>query len=162
MATASVKIARETTTTRKPVATRKSAASQSESHQWSHRGIALTCGLSVVLNAHANLHHMHASLVSTAAILPLFMGVVIPCLVYIFARVAGTQWRRKARVIIGGRRIPLAAITAFSAVGLLGLSIEHCATSLTLLAGMSGWQAYAMAIAIDGGLVACELDVVLG
>lgn len=126
------------------------AQARDQRHTWSHRGVALTVGLSAALNAYANAQHATVPAAGVA------IGVAIPCLVFVLSKVAGMQYRA------GGVSRRLSHFTGSVGLALLGLSVWHCATSLALLTGSPVWLALPMAIAIDGGLVACELDIVLG
>lgn len=105
--------------------------------------------MSAGLNAYAN--SMHATIPVAGAAL----GIMIPCLVFVLCKVAGMQYR------MGGIARKLAYFTAGVGASLLALSVWHCACSLALLTGSHIMLALPLAIAIDGGLVACELDIVL-
>ena len=122
------------------------AAARALNHQWAHTGIYTCVGLSAVLNATANYHHAPMGGGAWA----IMLGIVIPCIVYILARVGGVQWSMGARY--------LAMFTASMGAGLLALSIHHCGDAISMLTGMQSWEGVLMAIAIDGGLVACELE----
>jgi len=115
---------------------------------WSHVGVITTALLSAVLNAYAN--YQTASVPAFGVIL----GVCIPWIVFVLCKVGGKQFRQ------GHRR--RAYFTAFAAGCLLLLSIHHCTASIAMLTGMeaSEWGPYLMAIAIDVGLVACEVATV--
>jgi hypothetical protein len=124
------------------------ALAKANRHAWAHAGVGGCIVASAYLNGYANsLHSPHPW---TGAIL----GAFVPTLVFILARVAGLQWR-------AGRR-GLAQITAGSGGLLLLLSVWHCALSLAILTGSHIALALPMAIAVDCGLVACELETVLG
>lgn len=141
----------------------KRAITLAHRHRWSHIGVYTFVGASAGLNAlalgiHAYSHHTgDAKLWWTVP--SIMIGLVIPFMVFILAKVAGMQYRA------GSRR--LAYFTACVGGFLLLLSITHCASAIALLTGATyGWNvasmgATMMAITIDGGLVACELDIVL-
>lgn len=114
--------------------------------RWANVGVWLTLGLSAVLNGYANAQH------APAAWAGWIMGIATPALVLILSRVASLQHRRKRR--------QLAMFTAAVGVGLLALSVWHCATAVAILTGSPIVLAIPMAIAIDAGLVACELATV--
>jgi hypothetical protein len=59
------------------------------------------------------------------------------------ARIAALTTRRNALGLIG--------------VGLVTLSVSHCKDALQSLTGMVEWQAVLFAVAIDAGLVGCEI-----
>ena len=116
--------------------------------KWANGGVLLMATLSAALNGYANSQH------ATVPAAGWGMGLVIPLIVLVLAKVAGKQLRRKQR-----RR---AAFTAAAGVGLLALSVWHCAISISLLtSGIASPGALVlalpMAIAIDCGLVSCEV-----
>jgi hypothetical protein len=125
------------------------AIMRANNHRWAHAGVALCVGLSAILNACANYHHASKG----AGAWAIMLGIAIPALVFILARVGGSQWRMQSR--------RLAIFTACMGAGLLGLSIHHCGDAISMLTGMSTWEGVLMAVAVDGGLVACELETVL-
>lgn len=124
----------------------KREITRAANHKWAHAGIAVCVVLSAGLNGYANSMHAPQGM----GVFAWMLGIVIPCLVFILARVGGTQYTMGA--------IKLAYFTASMGGGLLVLSVAHCAASLSMLTGMTTWMGYAMAVAIDGGLVACELE----
>jgi hypothetical protein len=146
---AALKIARDTRTSRKPQ-TRPLV-----SHAWSHTGVYVCVITSALLNGYANSLH------ATIAIAGWMLGIMIPLLVLILSKVAGMQHRRRASLRVNKRVIMLAYVTAAVGACLLVLSVWHCACSLALLTGSHITMALPMAVAIDCGLVACELDIVL-
>ena len=62
-----------------------------DSHKWAERYIALAVGLSVVLNAAAAASHATGWLVAAAVL----VGGMVPVLVYIAGRTAGSLWTGK-------------------------------------------------------------------
>lgn len=131
-----------------PAAPSKRAIAQAHRHAWAHTGVIMCVGMSAGLNGYAN--SMHA----TIAWAGWALGVMIPCLVLVLSKVAGMQYRAGSR--------KLAYFTGCVGASLLLLSVWHCACSIALLTGVShAWMCVPMAVAIDGGLVACELDIVL-
>ena len=110
--------------------------------RWAYAGVALMAVMSAWLNGYANAQH------ATIWIAGWAMGIAIPVLVLILARVAGLQYRRG--------NLTMAKAGAGVGVALLVLSIWHCATSIALITGSGIWLALPMAIAIDAGLVYCE------
>jgi hypothetical protein len=132
--------------TRKPKPGKASARRSRELRQlrrWSQTGVVMMAGLSALLNGYAN---------AQAASVPWAgwgMGLVVPAIVLVLGKVGSLLWRR-------GWRHGAQAIGAVGA-GLLFLSVLHCATSIGLLTGSSMWLALPMAVAIDCGLVGCEL-----
>jgi hypothetical protein len=134
----------------------KQSINHSHAHGWSHAGVTLCVGASAWLNGYANA--MHAP-----NIIPAWgLGIMIPCLVFILCKVAAKQHRKNACIKVRGRKIMLAAITACVGGCLLALSVHHCACSLAVMTGSPLMLAYMFAIAIDCGLVVCEIDIVLG
>lgn len=114
--------------------------------RWASAGVYLTLGLSALLNGYSNAQH------SPIAAAGWIMGFATPALVLILSRVASLQLRRKRR--------QLAAFTGATGVGLLALSVWHCATAVSMLTGTHLALAIPFAVAIDCGLVACELGTV--
>jgi hypothetical protein len=109
-------------------------------------GVAFMSALSALLNGYANAQH------SPVAWAGWGMGVSVPVIVLTLAKVAGEKWRS------GQRRAALLA--GASGVALLFLSVWHCATSVALLTGSPLALAMPMAVAIDCGLVACEVALI--
>ena len=124
-------------------------------HVWSHTGVYVCVFTSALLNGYANA--MHATIPAAGWML----GIMIPALVLILSKVAGMQHKRKACLRVHKNVYPLAYMTACVGACLLVLSVWHCACSLALLTGSHIMLALPMAIAIDCGLVCCELDIVL-
>jgi hypothetical protein len=99
--------------------------------------------LSAGLNGYANSMHASVEWAGWA------MGIVIPAIILILGKVAGILYKR--------RQNQLAYLTAGAGIGLLLLSVWHCASSIALLTGSDIIAAVPMAVAIDVGFVACEL-----
>lgn len=136
------------TKTKKAVKVTKPVIKDDHLEGWAHAGVALMAGMSAYLNGYAN--SLHAS----NWIMGATTGALIPAIMIILARVAAKQYKRHYR--------RLSYFTAGSGLGLLVLSIRHCALSLALLtSGNISWYefiwALPMAITIDAGLVACEI-----
>jgi hypothetical protein len=124
----------------------KSAAKRDPLKTWAYAGVGLTLGLSGWLNGLA---------FSAAAPSPVHgwaLGVSIPVAVLIFSRVAALCY--------GHGRRPLAYCGAVACLSILLLSVQHCAVSIARLTGEHVILAGLMALAIDAGLVACELATV--
>src|SRR5262249_34320924 len=114
--------------------------------RWAYAGVGLTLGLSGWLNGLA---------FSAAAPSPVHgwaLGVSIPVAVLIFSRVSALCYAH-------GRR-PLAYCGAVACLSILLLSVQHCAVSIARLTGDHVFLAGLMALAIDAGLVACDLATV--
>lgn len=109
---------------------------------WAYAGVILMAVMSAGLNGYANSQEATVEWAGWA------MGIAIPALVLILARVAGLRYRR------GQHRLALAG--AFAGGSLLILSVWHCATSISLITGSHIMMAVPMAVAIDAGLVYCE------
>lgn len=105
-------------------------------------GLAL---FSACLNAHANALHATIPWAGWA------MGFAVPLIVLGLARLAAERYRKGQR----GRAWAGVCI----GVGLLALSVWHCALSISLLTGTHILLALPMAVAIDAGLVYAELCV---
>lgn len=136
-----------TTTTHEPRAAGRPTVAPSADPlmRWAKAGIGLTVGLSALLNGYANAEHCAPGMAWAGW----GLGICVPALVLILARVAGGAWLR-------GRRI-LGAAGAAVVLALLGLSVRHCAHTFAALTGSDGWSATAWAIGVDAGLVVCEL-----
>lgn len=113
---------------------------------WATFGVVFTLTLSAGLNGYANAQH---------APLPFagwLMGVAVPVLVLVLAKVAGEKFR-------AGQR-PVAWFAGGSGVSLLVLSVWHCSQAIALLTGSPVGLALPLAVAIDAGLVACEIALI--
>lgn len=108
-------------------------------------GVAVMSLLSAGLNGYAN------SQTATVPWAGWLIGLTIPGIILILGKVGGTLYHRG--------RVPLAYATAGAGVGLLALSVWHCATSIGLLTGSPLMLAMPMAVAIDVGFVCCELAI---
>ena len=128
---------------RKPV---PATAPNPATARWAAFGVGLTLILSAGLNGYANAQH------ATVAWAGWAMGVAVPVLILSLSKVAGEKW-------LGGQR-PVAWAAAGSGAALLGLSVWHCASSISLLTGSPVWLAFPMAIAVDAGLVSFEVALV--
>lgn len=112
-------------------------------HRHALAGVVLMAVMSGGLNGYA--HSLHATVTWAGWVL----GLLIPAIILILGKVAGTLWHRG--------RTKLAHVTAGAGVGLLTLSVWHCTTSIALLTGSPLLLAAPMAVAIDLGFVCCEL-----
>jgi hypothetical protein len=77
------------------------------------------------------------------------MGLAIPVLVLTLSKVAGEKFR--------AGQTPIAWLAGGSGIGLLFPSVWHCSSSIALLTGSGLLLAVPMSVAIDCGLVACEI-----
>lgn len=116
--------------------------------QWALFGVAFTGVLSAGLNGYANSQHASVLWAGWA------MGLAVPVLVLTLAKVAGLKWRR------GGPQRWVGGLAGASGVLLLFLSVWHCALSISLLTGSSVFLSLPMAVAIDLGLVSCEVALI--
>lgn len=139
--TARVKPKRKTAPAVQPAPTRDAAVVQ-----WATFGVLFTLVLSAALNGYANAQH--APVVWAGWL----MGLAVPVLVLVLAKVAGEKYR-------AGQK-PVARIAGASGLALLFLSVWHCANSIALLTGSGLVLAIPMAVAIDCGLVACEIAII--
>jgi hypothetical protein len=110
--------------------------------RYANAGVGVRAILSALLNGYANATHAAVAWAGWA------MGLVIPLIILILGKVASLLWKREE-----GRS---ARITAAVGVGLLFLSVWHCATSIAALTGSPLVLSLPMAIAIDCGFVCCE------
>jgi hypothetical protein len=99
--------------------------------------------LSALLNGYANSQE------ATVYVAGWLMGLVIPAIVLTLGKVAGLLHKRQQR--------RLAYLTGGTGTGLLFLSVWHCATSISLLTGSPLLLSMPMAVAVDCGLVCCEI-----
>jgi len=113
---------------------------------WSKFGVAFMSVLSAMLNGYANAQH------SPTAWPGWLIGLAVPVIVLTLAKVAGEKWRTGQRWVGG--------LAGGSGVALLFLSVWHCANSIAVLTGSPLALAMPMAIAIDCGLVACEIALI--
>jgi hypothetical protein len=130
----------------KPRPQREPEPAPSPAAAWARFGVAFTLVLSAGLNGHVNSLHAPAAWAGWC------MGIAVPIIVLTLSKVAGESWK-------AGRK-PVAWFAGGSGVALLFLSVWHCASSLALLTGSDLALAVPMAVAIDCGLVACELSVI--
>jgi ABC-type proline/glycine betaine transport system permease subunit len=126
---------------------RKTAESKAL-HQWATAGVWLTLGMSALLNGYANSQN------APMAWAGWMMGAATPSLVLILSKVASLQWRK--------RRYSTARFTAGVGIGLLALSVWHCANAIAALTSSHLCLALPIAVAVDCGLVACELATLEG
>ncbi len=132
-----------------PAATPKPApavAGHASVRRWATFGVGFTLILSAGLNGYANAQH------SPVAWAGWLMGLAVPLLVLTLSKVAGEKWQ-------AGQR-PVAWLAGGSGAALLFLSVWHCANSIGLLTGSGLFLAIPMAVAIDCGLVACEVALI--
>lgn len=132
-----------------PVAIKTPKAEQVALKRWANAGIWMTLVMSALLNGYSNAQNTRENMEWAGWL----MGLATPALVLIFSRVSSLQYRMK--------RYKRAGFTASVSIGLLLLSALHCAESIAMLTGSHLWLAVPMAIAIDCGLVACELAEVM-
>ena len=133
----------------KPVAAPKPVAKPATDREvihWATFGVVFTLVLSALLNGYANAQH------APAAWAGWLMGLSVPVIVLVLSKVAACKWRKGERAVGG--------FAGGSGIGLLLLSVWHCSESIALLTGSGLVLAVPMALAIDCGLVACELALV--
>jgi hypothetical protein len=80
------------------------------------------------------------------------MGLAVPVLVLVLSKVCGEKFR-------GGQK-PVAWFAGGSGIALLFLSVWHCSEAIALLTGSPVALALPLALAIDCGLVACEVALI--
>ena len=133
----------------KPKKSRKTAAKSSDRAEFvatAQTTVWICAALSGTLNAYALFTH------SPTPLLGVVLGLAIPLIVLRLGAVTGKLWKRGNR--------PLAYFTGGSGLGLLLLSVWHCADAISLLTGGTMFAAIPLAVAIDCGLVSCELAVI--
>lgn len=117
-------------------------------HQTATITVFTCAGLSALLNGYSAAQH------APIPALGWFLGLAIPVIILLLGRVAGKLWLR------GPSRRSLAYFAGGSGVGLLVLSVYHCAESISMLTGSGLVLAVPMSVAIDCGLVSCELAAI--
>jgi hypothetical protein len=80
------------------------------------------------------------------------MGLAVPVIVLVLAKVAGEKYRTGQR--------PVAWFAGGSGVALLFLRVHHCLQPIVALTGSPVALALPMSVAIDCGLVACEVALI--
>ena len=132
---------------RKPHAKRKDPVTTADAtnvRPWATFGVGMMLVLSGLLNGYANAQH------APAAWAGWLMGLAVPVLV--LAKVCGEKYRAGQTAV--------ARFAGASGVALLLLSVWHCSKSIALLTGSPVALALPMAVAIDCGLVACEVALI--
>lgn len=114
--------------------------------RWATFGVGFTLLLSAALNGYANAQH------APLAFAGWLMGLAVPVLVLVLSKVAGEKFRHGHRGV--------AWFAGLAGVALLFLSVWHCSQSIALLTGSPVALSMPMAVAIDAGLVACELAII--
>jgi hypothetical protein len=109
---------------------------------WAVAGVAVMSALSAALNGYDHAQH------APSAVAGWLMGLSVPAIILILGKVAGLAFKRGYQA--------LAYTTAAAGVGLLALSVWHCAASIAALTGSPVALALPMAVAIDVGFVCCE------
>lgn len=113
---------------------------------WAKFGVGLSLVLSAGLNGYANAQQATVVWAGWA------MGFAVPVLVLILSKVAGETHKSNKRSV--------SLFAGGSGVALLALSVWHCASSIALLTGSGLALAIPLAVAIDCGLVACEVALI--
>lgn len=114
--------------------------------RWATFGVGFMLALSAALNGYANAQH------APVAWAGWLMGLSVPVIVLTLAKVAGSKWLR------GERRV--GGFAGGSGAALLFLSVWHCSQSIAMLTGSGLLLAVPLAVAIDAGLVACEIALI--
>ena len=114
--------------------------------RWATFGVVFSLILSAALNGYANAQH------APVAFAGWLMGVSVPVLVLVAAKVAGEKHRDGQTAV--------AWFAGGSGIALLFLSVWHCSQSIAILTGSPVGLALPLAVAIDMGLVACEIALV--
>ena len=125
---------------------RKSPQPVRELKAWAYSGVGLMLALSAGLNGLAFSEHAPSPGMAWG------LGVGIPVLILVFSRVSA--------LLYGSERKALAYAGAGACLSMLLLSVQHCAVSIARLTGEHVALAALMALAVDVGLVVCELATV--
>lgn len=110
---------------------------------WAYAGVVGTLAASAVLNGLAFAEHASSPWLAWG------LGVAVPGFVLVFSRVAALAWARGERW--------LACAGGVATLALLLLSVQHLALSISRITGEHVALAALMALALDAGLVVCEL-----
>jgi membrane associated rhomboid family serine protease len=113
---------------------------------WAYTGVGLTLGLSGWLNGLAFTERPEVGIAGW------ILGVLVPVLVLVFSRVSA--------MCLARGELWLSGVGAGAVLAILALSVQHLASSISRLTGEAGWTAALMAVAVDAGLVVCELATV--
>lgn len=127
---------------------KKAAKEDASVGTWATFGVVFTLILSACLNGYANAQHAPVALAGW------LMGIAVPVLVLVLSKVAGEKWK--------AAQFGVAYFAGTSGLALLFMSVYHCSESIALLTGSGLVLAVPMAIAIDCGLVACEVALIVG
>lgn len=144
-----VRATRVNDTARKPISKPsrsprpRKAAKPDNLKGWATAGVGLMLTLSAALNGFANSLHSPSAWAGWA------MGVTVPAIILILGKCAGMLYHRG--------HIRLAYALGAVGSGLLLLSVWHCSLSIALLTGSPVALAVPMGLAIDAGLIGCEL-----
>lgn len=134
----------------KPVRNRKVQAPKpkpfAELKAWAYGGVGITLVASGWLNGLAFSQHAPSPAQGWA------LGIAIPVMLLVFSRVSALLW--------GTGRRGLAYCGGIACLSMLLLSVQHCACSISRLTGEHVGLAALMALAIDAGLVVCELATI--
>jgi hypothetical protein len=114
--------------------------------RWATFGVIFMAVLSALLNGYANAQH------SPVTVFGWLMGLAVPLIVLTLAKVCGEKYR-------AGQK-PVAWLAGGSGAALLFLSVWHCSQAIALITGSPVALAMPLAVAIDCGLVACEVALV--
>jgi FtsH-binding integral membrane protein len=123
-----------------------SVTAVSRAKPWATFGVGFTLVLSAALNGYANAQHAPDPWAGW------LMGFAVPVLVLVLSKVSGEKYQ------VGQKTV--AWFAGASGAALLFLSVWHCANSIALLTGSGLALAIPMAVAIDCGLVACEVAII--
>lgn len=122
--------------------------------RWAGRYVVGAVVSSSGLNAYAAFGHVVGAgagpAVQAAAVA---IGAAVPVGVFGLAKAAG--WFHK-----GGMASVAKAVGA-AGLGVLALSVIHCAGSIGALTGTATWLSYALAVGVDVGMVSCEVGSIL-
>jgi hypothetical protein len=77
------------------------------------------------------------------------LGVAIPAMSLTLSHIAGT---------LASECVPLAAFLGLTGCSVLVVSLSHLAEAIADATGAEKWQAWALAITLDLGIVGCELS----
>jgi hypothetical protein len=124
----------------------KAPRTAADTRAWATFGVVFMLVLSAILNGYANAQH------APVALLGWMMGLAVPVIVLVLSKVAGEQYH--------AAKMGVAWLAGAPAVGILFLSVYHCSASIALLTGSTLVLAVPMAIAIDVGLIACEVALI--
>ena len=134
---------RRGTAPQRPTGKRVTQSAAAWGNVWAYGGVGGSLAASAVLNGLAFAEHAGSPWLAWG------LGLAVPGFVLVVSRVAALAWARGERGLAGAGGVATLAV--------LLLSVQHLAVSISRITGEHWLPAAFMALAIDLGLVVCEL-----